>query len=310
MKKIIYCIMFLVSLTLLGQENDNGITLGAYIPEQSEGVPAHAKNMLKNKLERIITENGISDNVYNSRFIITPNITVLTKNITGTAPPMVVLNIDLTLYIGDGIAGNLFSSKSISLKGVGTNENKAYMAALKRVNPKNPDIKRFITNGKQKIIEFYNNNCGLMIKKAQTFEAQNNFEDALFTLASVPEASDCYDKVKSIIKPLYTKTIDRDCKVKLNEASAIWAANQDINAANEAGLLLSSIEPTASCFPQVKTLYAKIAARAKDLGDRNWNYALKVLEVKADTIQAARDVGMAYGKNQPESVTYNIRGWY
>ncbi len=302
--------MFLVSLAMSGQENDNGITLGTYISEQSEGIPAHARNMLKDKLRLIIIKNGISDNIYNSRFIITPNITVLSKNITGTAPPMVVLNIDLTLYIGDGIAGNLFSSESITLKGVGTNENKAYMTALKRVNPKNPDIQRFISNGKQKIIEYYNNNCNLMVKKAQSLEAQNNFEEALFTLTSVPEASDCFNSVKSKIKPLYTKTINRDCKVKLNEASAIWAANQDIDAANSAGALLANIEPTSSCFTQVKSLYAKIATRVKDLGDRDWNYDLKVLEVQVNTIQAARDVGMAYGKNQPESMTYNVRGWY
>tara|TARA_R110002049_G_scaffold110162_3_gene259187 strand:+ start:806 stop:1765 length:960 start_codon:yes stop_codon:yes gene_type:complete len=310
MKKIIYTLMFFTTTFIGAQGNDNGITLGAYIPEQSEGIPSHAKNMLINKLGRIITENGTSDNVYNSRFIITPNITVLGKNITGTTPSMIVLNLDLTLYIGDGVSGNLFTSQSFSLKSVGSNENKAFIAALKQLKPKNTEMQRFISKGKQKIIDYYNSNCGLMLKKAQNFEAQNNFEDALFTLTSVPEASDCFDKIKSKIKPLYTKTINRDCQIKLNEALAIWAANQDINAANEAGLLLSSIEPTASCFSQVKALYNKIAIRVKDLSDRNWNYTLKVLEVEADTIQAARDVAMAYGKNQPESVTYNVRGWY
>ncbi|MDD7888112.1 hypothetical protein [Flavivirga sp. 57AJ16] len=310
MKKIIYIALFLVSSFMVAQQNDNGITLGAYIPEQAEGIPSYAQSMLKNKLGRIITENGISDNVYNSRFIITPNITVLSKNITGTAPTMVALTLDLTLYIGDGVAGNLFSSQSLQLKGVGTNETKAYMSALKMVKPKNPQIQSFISKGKAKIIDYYNTNCGLMVNKSQTLEAQNQFEEALFVLTSVPEASTCFNTVKSKIRSLYTKAINRDCTIKLNEASAIWAANQDINAANEAGLLLSSIEPSASCFGQVKTLYSKIAVRVKELGDRDWNYALKVLEVKADTIQAARDVGIAYGENQPESMTYNVRGWY
>ena len=223
---------------------------------------------------------------------------------------MVVLNMDLTLYIGDGVAGNLFSNESIQLKGVGTNENKAYIAALKQLRPKNQDIQRFISKGKQKIIDYYNTNCSFLVKKAKSLEAQNQFEEALIIMTNVPQASTCFNTIKSKIRPLYTKTINRDCKVKLNEASAIWAANQDIDAANEAGLLLSSIEPTASCFSQVKTLYNKIAIRVKDLGDRDWNYDLKVLEVEANIIQAAREVGIAYGKNQPESVTYNVRGWY
>ena len=309
MKKIIYIVMFLVSTGMVAQ-NDNGITLGAYIPAQTEGIPAYAQSMLKNKLGRIITENGISDDVYNSRFIITPNITVLSKNITGTAPTMVALTLDLTLYIGDGVAGNLFSSQSLLLKGVGTNETKAYMSALKMIKPKNSEVQSFISKGKQKIIDYYNANCGLMIKKAQALESQNEFEQALIVMTSVPEASTCFSTIKSKIKPLYIKTINRDCTIKLSEASAIWAANQDINAANDAAGLLATIEPSAACFGQVKTLYSKIAARVKELGDRDWNYALKVLEVQADTVKAARDVGIAYGENQPESMTYNVRGWY
>ena len=301
--------MFLVSTGMVAQ-NDNGITLGAYIPAQTEGIPAYAQSMLKNKLGRIITENGISDDVYNSRFIITPNITVLSKNITGTAPTMVALTLDLTLYIGDGVAGNLFSSQSLLLKGVGTNETKAYMSALKMIKPKNSEVQSFISKGKQKIIDYYNANCGLMIKKAQALESQNEFEQALIVMTSVPEASTCFSTIKSKIKPLYIKTINRDCTIKLSEASAIWAANQDINAANDAAGLLATIEPSAACFGQVKTLYSKIAARVKELGDRDWNYALKVLEVQADTVKAARDVGIAYGENQPESMTYNVRGWY
>ncbi|GAA3622383.1 hypothetical protein [Flavivirga jejuensis] len=310
MKKLIYNIMLLVSTLAVAQENNNGITLGAYIPAQAEGIPAYAHNMLKNKLAQVITQNGISDNVYNSRFVITPNITVLSKNITGTAPTMIALTLDLTLYIGDGVAGNLFSSQSISLKGVGTNENKAYMSALKKIKPKNPEIQSFISKGKEKIIDYYNTNCSIMIKKAQTLEAQNAFGEALILMTNVPEVSTCFNTIKSKIKPLYTKTINRDCKVKLNEASSIWAANQDIDAANLAGEILSSIEPSASCFGQVKTLYSKIATRVKELGDRDWKYDLKVLEVQANTLEAAREIAIVRAKNQPQHVSYNIRGWY
>ncbi len=310
MKRSLYTLILLVTTFMVAQENNNGIMLGAYIPEQAEDIPSYAKSMLINKLGQIITQNGISDNVYNSRFIITPNITVLSKNITATAPPKVALNLDVTLYIGDGVAGNLFSSQSIQLKGVGTNETKAYMAALKQLKPKNPQIQNFILKGKQKIIDYYNTNCGLMLKKAQALESQNEYEQALIVMTNVPEASDCFNKVKAKIKSLYIKAINRDCIKKLNEANSIWAANQDIEAANLAGAILSTIDPNASCFGKVKALYSKIASRVKDLSDRDWNYDLKVLEVYGTAVKAARDVGVAYGKNQPQNVTYNIRGWY
>ena len=312
MKKIIYIALFFVATSLVAQEksSNDGISLAAYVPQQVEGIPASAKKMLLNRLTQIITKNGISENVYNSRFILAPNVAVLSKDITATAPPKTALNLNVTLYIGDGISGTLFASQSIELKGVGNNENKAYIAAIKRLSPKNPEILEFVAKGKEKIIEYYNNNCSLILKKAAALEAQNEFEEALIVLTNVPEASTCFNKVKSKIAILYKKSIDRDCKQKLAEASAIWAANQNIDAANEAGAILSTVEPQGACYGQVKSLYAKIAARVKDLSDRGWKYQLKVLDLKKTAIRAARDVGVAYGKNQPNNVTYSVRGWY
>ncbi len=311
MKKIIYLAVFFASIALTAQDNNknDGITLGAYIPAQAESIPTSSKQMLLNKLGQVITKNGISGGFSNSRFVITPNITVLSKDIMPSAPPKVALNLELTLYLGDGIAGNLFASESLELKGIGTNETKAYMSAIKRLNPKNKAVQNFITEGKTKIIEYYNNNCSLILKKASTLE-NGRLEEALMLLTSVPEASTCFNKVKSKIRILYQRLIDRDCKQKLREASAIWAANQNINAANDAAALLSSIEPEAKCNAQVKSLFSKISKRVKELSDRDWNYQLKVLDVSKQYIKAARDVGVAYGKGQPSTVNYNVRGWY
>lgn len=311
MKKIIYTLLFISSLTLVAQNDINydGIFMGSYIPEQTESIPTSAKRMLGNKLKQIITSKGIGDNSYNSRFIITPNIAVLTKDVIPSAPPKIVLNLEVTLYIGDGIEGTMFTNETIEVKGVGTNENKAYIAAIKQIKPKSPVIQAFVKKGKKRIIEYYNANCNLVIKKVDALNAQNNYAESLAILAAVPEASTCFNKIKAKTISTYNKSIEYDCKVKLAEARGIWAANQDINAANDAAALLASIEPNASCFRNVKGLYSKIASRVKDLSDRDWNYKLKVLDTEKSRIKAARDVGVAYGNNQKQN-TYNIRGWY
>ena len=57
-------------------------------------------------------------------------------------------------------------------------------------------------------------------------------------------------------------------------------------------------------------MFSKISSRVKDLSDRSWNYQLKVLDLKKRAINAARDIGVAYGRNQPQNITYNTRGWY
>jgi len=268
--------------------------------------------MLLNKLNQIITNNGISDNGYNSRFIITPNITVLSKNVTATAPPKVALNLEVTFYIGDGIAGKLFSSETVQIKGVGTNETKAYMAALRQIKPKNALIQNLIVKGKKRIIEYYNNNCDLIIKQANTLASQNKYEEALAAMVSVPEVSTCFNKIESKMNTIYIKAINTSCSRKLNEAKSIWAANQNLDAANKAGAILATIEPEATCFEEVKALYANIAERirTKELLDRDWEYKLRVLDLKKTAIKAARDVGVAYARYHRHYVVYKVKRWY
>ena len=310
MKKALAILFCLASIIAIGQNKDYAINLGAYVPDQIENVPSSAKKMLLNKLGQLVTANGISSNGYNSRFIITPNIVVATKEIMPTSPVKVVLVLDVTLYIGDGIAGTLYASETFNVKGVGTTETKAYMQALKRLKPKNEAMQSFLTRGKDKIIDYYNSNCAQITKESEVLENSGQLEEALGIMLSIPASSTCFEKSQSKTKALFIKAMNRDCKLRLIEAQAIWTANQDIEAANEAARILSSVQPEANCFNSVKTLFSKIEARVKDLQDRDWNYKLKVLDATKSYYDSAFEVSMARAKNQPSTVMYNVRGWY
>jgi hypothetical protein len=310
MKKFIFTFCLLGVLVGTAQNNVSNIALGTYIPYEMAAVPQEARQILETKLGQMVTKNGISDVSYNSRFIITPNVAVMSKDVIGSAPPKIALNLDITLYIGDGVNGTLYTSKSFNVKGVGSNETKAYIAAIKNMRTNGDDVQRFVSEGKQKIIDFFNNNCDLIQKEANTLANQNRFEEALGLLVNVPVSSSCYDKVGKSLKTMYQKTIDRDCEVQLAQATAIWNAGQDMDAANAAGAILAEIEPSSSCYPQVKALFSKIEGRVKTLSDRPWEYKLKVLEANVEIAKGAQNVLMAYAKNQPNTVMYNIRGWY
>lgn len=310
MKKALAILFCLASIVAIGQNNDYSINLGAYVPDQIENVPASAKKMLINKLGQLVTANGISDNQYNSRFIITPNIDVVMKEITPTSPVKVVLNLDITLYIGDGIAGTLYTSETFNVKGVGTTETKAYIQAIKRLKPKNEAMQAFISRGKENIIEYYNTNCSQIQKEARALENSGQPEEALGLMLAIPASSSCFDKSQKMTKALYITAVNRDCKIRLNEAQAIWSANQDIEAANKAAGILAGVQPEADCFTKVKALFQKIENRAKELQDRDWNYKLKVLDATKSYYDSAFEVSMARAKNQPSTVMYNVRGWY
>lgn len=295
-----------------GKQDDLGrVALNAYVPQQIENMPEAARSMLTNKLNQIVTQKGMGGSPLNPRFIITANIVVMTKDLTPTAPPMTALTLDVTLYIGDGIEGTKFTSTSVTVKGVGTNETKAYIEAIKGIKPADPAIQTFVDNGKNKIVEYYNTKCDFIIKEAKVLESQLKFEEAILKLTSVPEVcASCYNKCMDAAMPIYQKQIDRACKIKLNEANNAWTANQNEEGATNAAAILSTIDPNAACYNEAKGLTAKIGARIKEINNREWDYVLKEQSLEGDRIKAARDIGVAYGNGQPNSVTYSVRGWY
>jgi hypothetical protein len=301
--------------TLQKTEDLGRIVLNSYVSRQIEGLPASAERMLANKMSQIASANGLGGSARNARFIITPNVAVISKDITPTAPPMHAYTLEVTLYIGDGIDGTKFSSTSMEVKGVGTNETKAYMAALKRINPKNADIQSFVEQGKSRIVEYYNSRCDFIIKESEALESQQQFDEAIYKLTSVPEVcKECFEKCMDAVAPIYQKQIDRECEMQLAKAQNAWSSGQNIQAADEAAGYLAGIEPAATCFSKATALSKTIAARVKELDKREWNFKLKEqqdeVNISKATIAAARDIGVAYGNNQPKSVTYNVRGWW
>ena len=249
MKKIkIFLLVFILGSTSFrakcqnsqtGSDDISRIALNAYVPEQAERLSDIANSMLTNKLSQITTQSGMGSNGISNRFILTANANVLTKDITPTAPAMVVLNIELTLYVGDGVEGTKFNSTSVSLQGVGTNETKAYIEAFKNIKPADPRFKSFLADAKKRIIEYYNTKCDLIIKQAESYDGQNDFEAAIYTLTQVPDiCKDCYTKALSKITIIYRKQQERDCKIKINEAEAIWSAKPTIEGAEQVSSIL------------------------------------------------------------------------
>jgi hypothetical protein len=130
----------------------------------------------------------------------------------------------------------------------------------------------------------------------------------------VPEVCKaCYDKAMDAVAPIYQKQIDRACKQRLMEATTAWNAAQDLYSAENAGAILSQIEPGAACYKDAQVLSSKIAQRVKELDQREWKFQMKQqqddVDIQKATIKAARDIGVAYGNNQPD-VVYKVYGWW
>ena len=315
MKKIniIFVLIFALSVGIAqaqgtdGKMSDKGrLALAAWVPQQIENMPEASRKNLENKLTQIINANGMSSNVMNARFIMSANVTVQTKDITATAPPMQAYTLDVTLYIGDGYEGKSFASTTITVKGVGENETKAYNAALKNIKVSDPAYQTFIEKGKTKIIEYYNAQCDFIIKDAKSLAGMNKFGEALWKLTSIPDAcTECWNKCMLVVPTIFQQKIDFECKTKLLEANNLWNAGQSWDAAQQAGAILATIDPKSSCLAESKALSDKIAKRIQEVDKREWNFKYEQeIGLERDMIKAYRDVGVAWGNGQPQNVTY------
>ena len=310
MKKILLILVAFVFGLNLNAQNSQGktddlgrIALAAIVPDQAEGIPQSARQLLANKMEQIAVQNGLGAAASNPRFCIVPVVNVLSKEITPTAPPMQALNLDVTFYIVDAASQTIFSQTNIQVKGVGQTEDKAYMQALKNVNVKAGQFKGFVEKGKEKILEYYNSQCDVVLKGAQALAGQKKYEESLFTLLSVPDVCrECFDKSMDLSVDIYKQYANYKCTEYMAGAKAAWA---NMNA-DKAAEFLGKITPDMECYEQAVKLADEITQKQLADGANVWQFKMKQYDDSVEKeklmIQAGKDVAVSWaywgqGKN-------------
>ena len=318
MKKCIILVIacLLASITFAQEQTQTmddaaRIALSAYM-DPSSSIPNNAKKTLKDRMQKIITKNGMGS-AKNTRFIMTANVRELNLEKSETAPVIYIYNLEVNLYIGDGIDGTLFSSCSLEVKAAGDSKDKAYMAALKKIKASDPQYQTFINEGKKKIVDYYTAKCDFIITKAQAKAKNQDFDAAIAELMQVPDVcKECYDKCMAAAQPIYQEKINQDGAKLLAEARGVWSAGQDVAAAEAAAAILAQVNPQSSAFAGAESLNAEMAKRVKELDQREWDFMLKQQQDEVDlekaSIKAIRDIGVAYGENQ-QPTTYNVVWW-
>ena len=196
--------------------------------------------------------------------------------------------------------------------GTAASEEKAFIQAFNKIKSNDENLTKAINLGKNKIVEYYAQNCDIIIKQALSMSSNRNYDEAIYNLISIPDASGaCYNKAIDAIKPIFKEKIDYECGVNLNKANNAWNSNQSYEGAEQAGSYLSKIDPSASCYKEAQVLRDKINKRIQEIDKREWDYKWESeIGITKDLIQAYRDIGVAYGENQPQTITTtNIIWW-
>ena len=274
-------LMFAIILGLKAQNklNDiNRIILNTYVPEQVESFPAQAKGILENKLSLISTNYGMGGSAINPRFVLMANIAVLSKDIIPGPPQMTSMNLQVTLFIADAIDMKKYANIIIDVKGVGVgnNENKAYVDAIKNINVNNTEIKKFIEVGKSKIVDYYNTQCDFIIRDAISLSKKGEYDAAMIKLTAVPDiCENCYIKTMDTMQIIYQQKIDKECMLIMRNSRTIWMSNQNALGASKVAELINSISPFSTCEPDASNLMKQISSKLAADEKARWEFQIQ-----------------------------------
>jgi hypothetical protein len=189
-------LLILLTICVLGataQTMDDFGRVALKVQVADKKISDEAKAMLENKMQQIITHFGIGSMGGNARFVMEAKVDVVTKNIVPGPPQRVSQTLEITFYVGDIVLQKVFSHVSVNGVGVGTNETKSFIAAIKQINPLSEHFKTFIAEGKNEIIAFYNTECDKIQKEAASLAERGKYDAAIYHLALVPDVcTTCY----------------------------------------------------------------------------------------------------------------------
>ena len=208
MKKIFSTILAVaMAMTLFAQQQQapkgSSVALKVVVEDMIEPFPAAAKTQMENKLNRLLTQNGIASMDYLGQFFITVHQVPLTKDVLAGPPMQIATTMEFTFYIADYYNQIVFSTASVNAKGVGVTEPKCYMDAIKHINLNSKELQNFVQQGRAKIIDYYNQQADNMIMKARSLAKQKDFEQALFLMQSIPSECDKYEQAIAVGDEIY-----------------------------------------------------------------------------------------------------------
>lgn len=282
------------------------IPMSAIVDKGFANVTAESASVLRTQLERLITQSKLDVGWKNANFAITAKFDQLDRHIDNSGAPVQIVNVfGVTLYLVDIYNQKLFASTYVEVKGVGINDTKASMNAIRQLNVGNTKISTFLSGAKKKIIDYYDSQLPSIIKDARTKASFKNYEEALAMLAVVPVCCNGHDKAMKEAMQIYVLYRDTYFLARLNEAKALWAANPTQAGSIPVVALLVSVDPDAKCYKDAMNLLSQVAKVVKT----NVDYETKkkyedAVELEKLRIQAIGEIGKAYSANKPTNLLF------
>lgn len=312
MKKIFLTALAVLAMVgAMAQGTKLAVPMGVYVPNDQNLVPEYAQSTLESKMRQIVTVNGMGASNAGT-FFITCDVNILDKHVLGGSPIRISQKTETTFYIADAQTQRIYETATFTSEGIGQNENQAFVNSFNQIDVRSSQMRNFVAAANKKIIDYYESQIDNLISQAEAQAKLGMYDDALFILCAVPDACPSFKKVNDAALRIYQIMIDKESLEALQAAKAVWAAAHTYESAQEAAEYLALISPYSTCVDQADKLAAEIKAFVAKEHEYDKALQEKLIKMEYDlekeNIKAWRDVGVAYGQNQQQTVVYN-RWW-
>lgn len=313
---IVFITLFFLQIEELYGQNTTAYNLSLYVLVADDKIPEEASRNLETKLQDLLVNSGLANGSYVDRFVLTAKADIVSKDILPTTPVRISQKIELTLMVGDAIENKLFTSRTVTLSGIGINESKAFVAAFSQMNSYRKEFMEMLQQSKNEITVYYTSKCPEIINRANTLFGMQKYDEAIHYLLSVPNiCTDCFLQCQTLAETIYWEKTEQESASLFNQAKTEWMKHPDITGACSIAPLINRINPKSRSFTQIEKLRYEISDKLREDERKEWEFQMKKYEddqaFKLNIVEACRAIGVAWGQGQPQSVTKTIvRSWW
>ena len=226
---------------------------------------------LESKLIQMVTANGTGGLGGNPRYVLAPEVNLLKKEVTSTAPVRHLITYDITFYVADIILGTVFASSNIQATGVGDSETLAFLAAFNDLKPTDAKFQQMLSDAQDKIVTYYQEHGAELVNEAKMLSAKGDYAEAMALLGSIPaEVGDVYENAIQLMDELLPKYLEKECGLILSQFQAALG-NQKNGVNKEAMAYYAMIPAHSSCKAEADAAYKEYKAQLSAEDQREWD---------------------------------------
>ena len=272
MKQFLFMLIFISAFSFGKAQNTPGfgkISISIEDAKSTDGLSYAQLDKLKTKVLSVLSAYSISGYGQASNFQILPSFDVMSQSSYEGLKTQQLVTADLTLIIQQASTQTVYATQTIKLNGVGETREIAITNAISQIKSTNPEIQKFIADGKSKIISYYDSKCNDILKEVDKYFKMGEYDKAVVIAMNVPvEATGCYDKSKQKVIDVFNKNETATCK-KILLWSDLLKAERQYGSALE---ILKTINVNSTCYSEAGKKIAGIEASMSQQEKLQWEH--------------------------------------